>query len=354
MNSVAPRLPFLDALRGYAILGVIVVHVEQKAPLSSSLAEKYAQHGNRGVQLFFIVSAVSIAMAWHARGDGYLRFLARRLFRLLPALSLAVVGYVAVGATHPKWWHAAMTLSFLNGWHPSAIDSAVPGAWTLSAEMMFYLSVPLLASSIRSLRSAAIWILCAQVIFMTTGRWVWAFWNAVNPEGIGYTNETYFGISPLASAKWFILGWTTYLVMQRFSLSPKASQALFCLAIVCLVLGPLSPSWTLHELAFMFGIPAAVYAMSRGAAAMLDNAPMRWLGTISYSMYLWHFVIHWTLADHLEQPSFLFLFACTLALTTLCASVTYVLIERPGIRLGAALLRGRYARSTPQLDPNAV
>jgi peptidoglycan/LPS O-acetylase OafA/YrhL len=356
MNSAAPRLPFLDALRGYAILGVIVVHVEQVAPLSAPLAEKYAQHGNRGVQLFFLVSAVSIAMAWHARADGYMRFLVRRLFRLLPALTIAAIAYATIGGTHPKWWHAALTLTFLNGWQPSAIDSAVPGAWSLSSEMMFYLSVPILALGIRSLRAAAAWLLCAQAIFMTmaASRWTLTFWNAVNPDGVGYPNETWLGTSPIASARWFIIGWTTYLVMQKFALPQRASQALLCVGLACLVLAPVSPSWTLHELGFMFGLPAVLYAMSRGAGALLDTAPMRWLGTISYSMYLWHFVIVWRLGDYLQAPSFLLLFACTLALTTVGATVTYLLIERPGIRLGSALLRGAHRRSARQLDPNAA
>jgi peptidoglycan/LPS O-acetylase OafA/YrhL len=354
MNSAAPRLPFLDALRGYAILAVIVVHVEQVAPLSSPLAEKYAQHGNRGVQLFFLVSAVSIALAWHARADSYRRFLARRLFRLLPALTVAAIGYGIIGGTHPKWWHTALTLTFLNGWHPSAIDSAVPGAWSLSSEMMFYLSVPILAMSIRSLRSAAIWLLCAQAVFMAMAASPWglAFWNAANPEGLGYPNETWLGISPVASARWFIIGWATYLVMQKYSLSQRASQGLLCVALACLAFAPVSPSWTLHEFALMFGLSALLYAMSRGAAPLLDNATMQRLGTVSYSMYLWHFVFVWKLGSYLQGASFLLLFVCTLALTIVCATASYLMVERPCIRLGAAILRGTMRQTATQLDHN--
>src|SRR5262245_56404254 len=135
MSFAAPRLPFLDSLRGYAILAVMCVHVEQVAPLSSPILHTYASHTNRGVDIFFIVSAISIAMAWHARADGYAPFLVRRLFRLLPALLLAAIGYAAIGATAPAWWQAAMTLTFVNGFHPSANNSTVPGSWTLSAEM---------------------------------------------------------------------------------------------------------------------------------------------------------------------------------------------------------------------------
>jgi peptidoglycan/LPS O-acetylase OafA/YrhL len=351
MSSAAPRLPFLDSLRGYAILGVIAVHVELVAPLSS-LARTYAEHGRYGVQLFFVVSAVSIGMAWHARRDGYLRFLTRRLFRLLPALAVAAIAYTAFGITRPAWWQAVMTLTLTNGLHPSAIDSTVPGSWSLSAELMFYLSVPVLAASVRSMRSAAVWIIGAELIGLAAAPVVTAFWDAVNPGGVGGVNAVYYGISIFANAKWFILGWTVYLLMRGSRLSRGASNALFCLGIAALAAAPFIPSWTLHELAFMFGIPAVVYAMAGGAAAMLDNPVMRWLGTISYSMYLWHFVV-WNAADWLGRPSFLPLFAGTVALTALGASLTYVLIERPGIRLGAALLRGLSARSRPQPDPTA-
>ncbi len=92
----------------------------------------------------------------------------------------------------------------------------------------------------------------------------------------------------------------------------------------------------------MFGLPAVLYAMSRGAGAFLDNAPMRWLGTISYSMYLWHFLLVWRLGTYFREPSFLLLFGCTLALSIACASITYLLIELPGIRLGATLLRSSF------------
>jgi peptidoglycan/LPS O-acetylase OafA/YrhL len=353
MSSAAPRLPFLDALRGYAILGVIWVHVEEVAPVSSPVIHAYAMHANRGVDIFFVVSAISIAMAWHARADGYFPFLARRLFRLLPAMLLATAGYAAIGETSPTWWQAAMTLTFVNGFHPAAIDSTVPGSWTLSAEMMFYLTVPILAAHLRSLRSAVVWILCAQAVFMTACPLVVAFWNAVYPAGIPEPNNGYFWISPFAQARWFIMGWTVYLLMQRPPLSPRASHALLGIALGALAAGPFLRSSTLHELAFTFAIPAAVYAVACGAASILDNAVMRWIGTVSYSMYLWHFLV-WKAADWLGRPSFLPLFAGTLVVTTLCASATYALIERPGIRLGAALLRGRLVRSTPQLDPNAV
>ena len=86
-----------------------------------------------------------------------------------------------------------------------------------------FVDIPILAAQLRSLRTAALWILCAQAVFMTACPLVAAFWNAVYPAGIPEPNLGYFWISPFAQARWFIMGWTIYLLMQRPPLSPRAA-----------------------------------------------------------------------------------------------------------------------------------
>src|SRR5262249_14174561 len=162
------------------------------------------------------------------------------------AMLLAAIGYAAIGMTDPKWWQAAMTLTFVNGFHPTAINSTVLGSWTLSSEMMFYLAVPILAANLRSFKTATIWILCAHAVFMARCPLVVASWNAISPAGIPEPNLGYFWISPYPQARWFIMGWTIYLLMQRPPLSPRASHALFGFALGCLAIGPFIRSSTLH------------------------------------------------------------------------------------------------------------
>src|ERR1019366_9333369 len=92
-----------------------------------------------------------------------------------------------------------------------------------------------------------------------------------------------------------------------------------------------------------FGVLAIALAL--GAGQWFVNGAVRYLGKISYSVYLIHFAM---LAPAVraasmvtEQPVFKswLILAVTTTLSALAASVTYYLIESNGIRLGHALAR---------------
>src|ERR1700752_554732 len=90
--SNSPRhFDYIDALRGYAILMVIVVHTSQLFPdIPDSLAKILGQ-GARGVQLFFVTSALTLSMSWVARNESAADFFTRRIFRIVPMFWIAIV-----------------------------------------------------------------------------------------------------------------------------------------------------------------------------------------------------------------------------------------------------------------------
>lgn len=85
-----PHLPSIDALRGVAVLGVIVVHAEDLFPFLAygpgGWAVPLINQGGFGVQLFFVLSALTLLISWHGRQDPDPTpgFLVRRLFRVVP------------------------------------------------------------------------------------------------------------------------------------------------------------------------------------------------------------------------------------------------------------------------------
>src|SRR5215468_288588 len=102
-NGVRPRADYIDGMRGYAILMVIAVHASLRVPrLEWPLADVMAQ-GARGVQLFFTVSALTLMMSWHRRQDGSAPFYLRRLFRIAPMFWLAIVVFIVLFGTAPRF-----------------------------------------------------------------------------------------------------------------------------------------------------------------------------------------------------------------------------------------------------------
>src|ERR1700722_18847017 len=130
-----------------------------------------ADQGARGVQLFFVVSALTLMLSWHARDDGVGAFYIRRVFRIAPMFWLAIVLYLALagvsfrynGPQALTWSNVLASAAFLHGFHPETIDGIVPGGWTIANEMTFYILFPLLAWALPSWRATTIALLASAL-----------------------------------------------------------------------------------------------------------------------------------------------------------------------------------------------
>jgi peptidoglycan/LPS O-acetylase OafA/YrhL len=87
----------LDSLRGIAILGVVLVHSSRRHDIPLPIGAHVGQvafSGQRGVALFFVVSAFTLFLSNDNRKDEHspvLNFFIRRVFRLAPMFYLATL-----------------------------------------------------------------------------------------------------------------------------------------------------------------------------------------------------------------------------------------------------------------------
>ena len=102
-------LPWIDALRGLAILMVLANHVALVIPGLSAPVLALARFGQMGVQLFFVASAFTLCLSWQQRRHDeplpVQRFLLRRVFRRGPWENAATAA-IAVGVVmmmQPFW-----------------------------------------------------------------------------------------------------------------------------------------------------------------------------------------------------------------------------------------------------------
>ncbi len=97
------HLGFIDALRGWAFLLVLLLHTSIAVDLGTSgidaRLKSVCQIGGYGVQLFFVISAFTLFQSLETRSREDRRpwpaFLARRLFRIAPLFWVAILFYLA-------------------------------------------------------------------------------------------------------------------------------------------------------------------------------------------------------------------------------------------------------------------
>ena len=163
------RFDYIDALRGWAIIGVIVTHVSSIISYKGLLSP-LTSIGGLGVQLFFLVSAFTIFYTL-GRSQGKEKFVIRnffikRLMRIAPIYWLGIVVYTLVFGLEsrgwlpgPEVWHYPLHFSFTNLLHPETPSSVVPGGWSISCEVIFYLICPLLFLLVKNQKQAFIFVL---------------------------------------------------------------------------------------------------------------------------------------------------------------------------------------------------
>jgi peptidoglycan/LPS O-acetylase OafA/YrhL len=153
------KYPYIDVLRGIAILGVIAVHSsEQNIEGVSKLFSMIFKYGQLGVQLFFVASAITLCLSISGRNEGSTyNFYIRRLFRIAPLYYLGIALYLSWGTLKVYMTTGQFSVTpqynilgvltnvfFVHGFYPPANNNIVPGGWSIATEMTFYLLFPYL------------------------------------------------------------------------------------------------------------------------------------------------------------------------------------------------------------------
>jgi len=357
MPGSITRFSYIDAIRGYAILMVIGVHTSHLfGDLSAPLATVAAQ-GARGVQLFFVASALALCFSWTAREESAGSFYARRLFRIAPMFWLAIIFYVWLYGTAPRFFapdgigsrHIAMTALFLHGLWPDTISSVVPGGWSVADEAIFYALFPFFVPSLMRSRWRTILIVAAVAIVggAQVSRLIQGF-SYLLPKFLADLAGVYVFYWFPRQLPCFIFGIMLFKwSVERPLPSPAIAAALCILSIVLMVAVsflegvkyavPLGSQTTYGLIFALF-----VFSLMSWKSSPLINPLAIWIGKVSYSAYLIHFaVLNNLVAPRLSgypDLDFAITFTVVVAITVALSSVTYWFIEQPMIKFGGRVI----------------
>lgn len=346
-NSGAYRRD-IDGLRALAVLAVTIFHFGQH----------YLPGGFLGVDIFFVISGFLITSALHrsisSATFSFRDFYMRRIRRILPAffvmllvglgLAWATFEPDALGTTSQDGFasafffaniHFAQGSGYFDLWSEERLFLHI---WSLSIEEQYYFVFPILLlflARVGRLWNHLFYILIALLLFLLSS----ALW--FRPEQLGW--DVYYlphlrfaellvgSLLAVAVERKLLGGGILATPLWRTTLS---ALALFVL-IACMYYGEyfVAP-WFPGVLALVPCVATAMLLYSNDSdtwVSRLFSLPIFvWVGKISYSLYLWHWLVLAYFRYFLGPGELgLALNAIAAALMLICSALSYYLVEQP-------------------------
>ena len=335
-------IPTLDGWRAVAILLVIGAHSVQSllrtgTRLGVLLAQCFA-HISLGVDIFFALSGYLICTillreSQRAGRVNLRNFYVRRAFRILPPILvyLSALALLKLANVLPeiRFTDLLAVLFFVRNYFFGSVYTG--HFWSLAVEEHFYLFVPWIVSRLKwgAAMTAALMIAAASITV-----------RALEDHGAAAPGTMPMHFRTESRLDALMYGAVLALLLSRAPIREWFARylslgAVICLAIVTAVAVYLFTSQPIRRSVIAFVLPLfiayTVLHPASPAGRFLELGWLRWLGRLSYSLYIWQelFLVH------VGQPlGFLQQYPWNLVASILCAIASYYLIEKPMIRAG--------------------
>jgi peptidoglycan/LPS O-acetylase OafA/YrhL len=368
------RIIELDALRGIAILLVVIFHylVVYASPTEGTILSALRSAFTlawAGVDLFFVLSGFLIGgiLIKHRDAENYYTaFYIRRMARLLPLYLVTVGLYGATsawltasgtGAGHwlihgdgtalPIWSYLAYVQNFLNAQEYNWGGHWLAATWSLAVEEQFYLIAPVLLRLVPMQRLVpilatliAVAIVTRTALHVSTGHWIAGYtslitrWDALF---IGILGAVALANSDTRSK--LAKQSDRLAIAAMFLLAGVAIMSAIGLTKSSLIMSAFG--YTYFAITSLVIIATALLAKTAALTRILRNQTLVRLGTISYGIYLMHQAVYGLVCfalhgqrPSIDGPSDIALAFLAFMITVLLAQVSWLYFEKPLLAIG--------------------
>jgi peptidoglycan/LPS O-acetylase OafA/YrhL len=248
-------------------------------------------------------------------------FFLRRILRIFPLYYLAVLcGYVLLGVVYPILhgkpylsfplyegiaYHICLLPNFITAKYGTNIGSFY-ALWSIGVEEQFYLCFPFVFPFIWRQKRHILWILSLTALF---------FWAYSQVFSLNSQNHYSVQLRFLQSLQFhfMFLGCAAAVIFHYYKdiiWAITKKTAVYCaiwLAFIAVLVGHFfaaDPYFILHSLLFC----CLIFAVSNpflAANNFLERAPLQYLGSISYGIYIFHPILSYFLRFAMEKSTFL-------------------------------------------------
>ncbi|WP_373974905.1 acyltransferase [Chitinibacter sp. SCUT-21] len=345
-ESNGGRLSWLDFYRGVAIFLVVLVHIGQS--FNADVFHYLTAWGQYGVQLFFCISVYTITLTHPAvRGvldsRSHFSWMCRRIFRILPLYILAAIIFPCLryllyvlnlsSTSPPTLFDIGLNFFLLNSFSASAINSVVPGGWSISIEFLVYMLAPVIIFCQRR----HIWSSMLVLGFVLS----YALFAYTLGVGLRPENNSFFFYWPPLQILVFVIIFYLQNYIVRFFVSDYIKIILFAIffasTLMFGVVGELNHALAaiFSGVAFAFLIDTKSYVLQWVNSRFFDVFVV--VGRLSYAIYIFHFLYVLTTRKLINPDSSLMFFPLLVGcfiFTVPLAILSKVYIETPMIKLG--------------------
>lgn len=396
LDSARNAIRALDGVRALAALSIVLFHLLLVTGFNRSPSGAAWFYLQTGVQLFFVLSgfllfrpyaqALLLGRPW----PSWRRFYTRRALRILPAywVTLAIVAISVAHMWPPVWVNLLTHVLLIHDMFPLYNRDLDGPMWTLAVEWQFYLLLPWLAAVVAWVagRAKMLWRVVAGVLVVVVAalglraldvrlmgtlpahdtlfpsggdavRW----WFTLITMGAQGKDFEVFGMGMLAAVFYVYLVEATR-AGDRQRAAASAIALLIGLAAGGFALthwtyttfmftpgahlGPLSVGYPLVVGVSYSGLTLGILLGSPLLRAPFEWAPLRFIGLISFSLYLWHLMVLTATVPVFAPLPMWGRVICAFVVSY----VSYQLVERTFLRRRIAMIEKRPAHGNIERD----